>query len=140
MHKALLDTDILSEVVKGRSPVISAAVKAYISTFGHFGLSVVSVLEVVKGYRRRGRDQKIRDFLVLVATQEVFAVYTSTAVLAGQIQGDLERTGQTIGRSDPMIAATAIEHGLTLVTGNTAHFARIAALDYSLALDDWRTP
>jgi len=37
-----------------------------------------------------------------------------------------------------MIAAIAIENGLTLVTGNTAHYARISALGYQLKLDNWR--
>ena len=37
-----------------------------------------------------------------------------------------------------MIAATAIEHALVLVTGNVEHFARIQSLGYPLALDNWR--
>jgi predicted nucleic acid-binding protein len=61
-----------------------------------------------------------------------------TAELAGWIYGDLERTGQTIGRADPMIAAIALQHGLSLVTGNQAHFRRIAALGYPLKLENWR--
>jgi len=37
-----------------------------------------------------------------------------------------------------MIAAIAIENGLTLVTGNTAHYQYIQQLGYSLKLDNWR--
>jgi hypothetical protein len=33
----------------------------------------------------------------------------------------LDRTGQPIGKADPMIAAIALQHSLELVTGNTAH-------------------
>ncbi len=62
----------------------------------------------------------------------------STAELAGKIDGDLLKSGQPIGRADPMIAATAIEYALVLVTGNFEHFARIQALGYPLALDNWR--
>jgi len=47
--------------------------------------------------------------------------------------------GQPIGTADPMIAAIAIEHGLQLVTGNTAHFQRIQRLGYPLTLANWRT-
>ena len=38
--------------------------------------------------------------------------------------------------TDALIAATAIEEGLTLITGNTAHFSRIGGL----ALDCWANP
>jgi predicted nucleic acid-binding protein len=37
-----------------------------------------------------------------------------------------------------MIAAVAIRHGLTLVTGNTAHYERIQRLGYLLTLENWR--
>jgi tRNA(fMet)-specific endonuclease VapC len=36
------------------------------------------------------------------------------------------------------IAAIALEHGLELVTGNTAHFQRVQQLGYPLTLANWR--
>jgi tRNA(fMet)-specific endonuclease VapC len=39
-----------------------------------------------------------------------------------------------IGGNDMMIAATALAHGLTLVTHNTGEFGRIAGLQ----LEDWQ--
>jgi tRNA(fMet)-specific endonuclease VapC len=54
--------------------------------------------------------------------------------LAGRITGDLDRIGQPIGRVDLMIAAIAIDQGLELVTGNTAHYRRIQQLGYPLTL------
>ena len=59
------------------------------------------------------------------------------AELAGRIAGDLDRTGQTIGKADPMIAA-ALQHGLEMVMGNTAHYQRIQQLGYPLTLINWR--
>ncbi|HXF53040.1 MAG TPA: hypothetical protein VNK52_02845, partial [Hyphomicrobiaceae bacterium] len=38
--------------------------------------------------------------------------------------------------ADLIIAATAPEHGLTLVTGNSAHFSWIPGL----TVEDWRQP
>jgi tRNA(fMet)-specific endonuclease VapC len=61
-----------------------------------------------------------------------------SSLLAGRIHGDLLRTGQTIGRADPLIAAITISQDLTLVTGNTEHFQRIIDLGYPLRLDSWR--
>jgi predicted nucleic acid-binding protein len=63
---------------------------------------------------------------------------TSAAELAGRITGDLDRVGQPIGRADPMIAAIAIDQGLELVTGNTAHYQRLQQLGYQLTLVNWR--
>jgi tRNA(fMet)-specific endonuclease VapC len=60
------------------------------------------------------------------------------AIVAGRIYGELEKTGQTVGRADPLIAGIAIMRNLMLVTGNTKHFERIAALRFPLLLDDWR--
>ena len=51
---------------------------------------------------------------------------------------DLDGTGQGIGLADPMIAAIALNQGLELVTGNTAHFQRIQRLGYPLTLVNWR--
>lgn len=63
---------------------------------------------------------------------------TEVAVLAGAIYAELERSGQPIGRADPLIAATASVHGLTLVTGNVAHYARIPELGFPLDIANWR--
>ena len=45
-----------------------------------------------------------------------------------RIRGRLRATGQTIGDTDILIAATAIEHDLTLVTRNRRHYDRIPDL------------
>ncbi len=37
-----------------------------------------------------------------------------------------------------MVAAIALRHDLTLITGNLSHFERIASLGYPLRLDNWR--
>ena len=69
---------------------------------------------------------------------ELLTLDLSSAESAGRIYADLERTGQPIGRADPMIAAVAIQQGLTLVTGNLSHYQRIKDLGYELKLDNWR--
>jgi predicted nucleic acid-binding protein len=38
-----------------------------------------------------------------------------------------------------MIAAIALQHGLTLITGNTTHYERIRTLGYALNIANWRT-
>jgi predicted nucleic acid-binding protein len=73
-----------------------------------------------------------------LSSVEILPLGSEEAILAGRVYGDLERVGQPIGRADPMIAAVAIAHGLTLATGNEEHYERIRAAGYHLVLDNWR--
>jgi tRNA(fMet)-specific endonuclease VapC len=73
-----------------------------------------------------------------LASEEVLALDREAASIAGRIYGELERTGQTIGRLDPLIAAIAIHHDLELVTGNEKHFERVVSLGFPLRLGNWR--
>ena len=50
------------------------------------------------------------------------------ALRAGMLQASLERAGRIIGAEDMQIAATALQHGLTLGTRNTRHFERVQGL------------
>ena len=51
-----------------------------------------------------------------------------TLRIFGEIRGLLRRQGNIIGDNDLLIAATALRHGLTLVTRNRRHFDRIPDL------------
>jgi tRNA(fMet)-specific endonuclease VapC len=50
-----------------------------------------------------------------------------------RIRHYLEKQEQMIGGNDLMIAATALAHGLTLVTHNTEEFSRVPGLQW----EDW---
>lgn len=118
MDKALLDTDIISEIFKRIDRRVADRATIYRHAFGCYTLSVITVLEVVKSWHKLDRQG---------------------AELAGRIYADLELTGQPIGLADAMIAATALQHNLMLVPGNISHSQRIQRLGSSLQLDNWRT-
>jgi tRNA(fMet)-specific endonuclease VapC len=138
VNKSLVDTDTLSGISKAYDQELLATAERYVATYGYYTFSSVTVMEVVRGYHLAGRLEKLSEFLASLADHEVLAFSESTAELAGKIDADLLRTGQPIGRADPMIAATAIEHALVLITGNVKHFERIQALGYPLRLENWR--
>ncbi len=138
MNKSLLDTDTLSGINKAQDRQLFVTADRYLATFGSFTFSSVTVMEVVRGYFLAARMERLASFLDSLVDHEVLAFTTATADLAGRIDADLLRSGLPIGRADPMIAATALEHDLVLVTGNTKHFERIQSLGYPLRLDDWR--
>ncbi len=138
MNKALLDTDTYSEVLKAVNPTVVQNAASYRQQYGMYSVSVVSVMEIVYGLQRMQKHRRLQNFLAAVVQEEVISFEYPAAELAGRISGDLDRTGQTIGKADPMIAAIALQHGLGLVTGNTSHYQRIQQLGYPLTLTNWR--
>jgi tRNA(fMet)-specific endonuclease VapC len=138
VNKALLDTDIYSEVLKAKNPTVAQNAAIYRQQHGVYTVSVITVMEVVQGFHRVQNARRLLNFLKAVALEHVIVFDQPSAELAGRISGDLEGTGQSIGLADPMIAAVALEHGLELATGNTAHFQRIQQLGYPLTLANWR--
>jgi tRNA(fMet)-specific endonuclease VapC len=140
MHSVLLDTDIFSDILKGRNGTILAREKACVAQGESYALSVITVMEIIKGLHKAGREDRIQMLLAGFRAAEVLTVDLRSAELAGRICGDLERAGQTVGFADPIIAAIAMRHNLTLVTGNVSHYQRIREMGYSLRLDNWRNP
>ena len=138
MRTALLDTDIFSEVLKGKDDKVRQREVAYRAQAGRLTISTVTVMEVVKGLHRRGRELDIAGFLSGLRSVDVVGIDVDIAALAGRIYADLERAGRPIGRADPLIAASAIIRNCDLVTGNVAHFEAIRAVGYTLVIDNWR--
>ena len=58
---------------------------------------------------------------------------STIADVAAEIRANLSATGNSIGPYDLQIAATALAHGLILVTHNVAEFSRVP----NLRIEDW---
>jgi tRNA(fMet)-specific endonuclease VapC len=104
MEKTLLDTDIFSEVLKKKHLQIVEKAQQYYKQFGRYTISTITVLEIVKGFHKINRENDIQMLLPKLLTSELVTLTIKSAELAGRIYADLERTGQPIGRADPMIA------------------------------------
>jgi predicted nucleic acid-binding protein len=138
LNKALIDTDIFSEMTKGVDQTVAANARAYRTAFGHYTISAVTLMEMIRGYQKKQASRQLQIFLAGIVTEEVIPFDQPAAELAGKIAGELEHVGRPIGVADPMIAAIAITHGLELVTGNTTHFQRVQQIGYPLVLVNWR--
>jgi predicted nucleic acid-binding protein len=138
-HGPLLDTDIRSEIGKGIDPTVAGHAAAYLAAFGRYTLSVVTVMEVIRGLEKRQSVRRLAAFRAALPSMEVLP-FAGAADLAGRIAAELNRIGQPIGLADTMIAAIALEHGLELVTGNTSDFQRVQQLGYPIVLSNWRLP
>jgi tRNA(fMet)-specific endonuclease VapC len=101
MSRALLDTDILSEVLKNHDAVVVREAEAYLAKYGEFTVSVVSVMEIAYGLHRAVRTKQLRDFEdTLRRTCNVIPFEAEAALLAGRIEADLERAGTPIDAPD----------------------------------------
>ncbi|MBV9407073.1 MAG: PIN domain-containing protein [Acidobacteriaceae bacterium] len=57
--------------------------------------------------------------------KRILPVTIEIADRCGEFDGQSHLQGTPLNTADGLIAATAVEHGLTLVTRNTKHFARL---------------
>ncbi|HKY35343.1 MAG TPA: PIN domain-containing protein [Polyangiaceae bacterium] len=139
MNKGVLDTDTLSEIMKGKHSGVSAKAAAYVREHERLTISSVSVAEVVFGLRRKGREEMLAGFEESLKEWDVLPFDDAAARTAGRINAALERQGLIIGLPDVMIAAIALCHGLAVVTGNVKHFEYVQSVGYELTIDNWRT-
>ena len=70
---------------------------------------------------------------MLTLLQKV-TVDSDVAATAALLRADLRKQGLPVGPYDLLIAATALTHGLTVVTHNTLEFSRVEGLN----LEDWQ--
>jgi tRNA(fMet)-specific endonuclease VapC len=138
MDKALIDTDIWLEIMRGAHPGVRARANAYWAAHGTFTLSVITVAEVVRGLVRRQRVDLLAQWRADVERLEILPLDYATGELAGELYARLDLAGVPIGRLDPLIAATALRHQLVLVTGNVRHYARVVEVGYPLRVENWR--
>ncbi len=63
MDKVLLDTDIFSEILKGVNSQVASRSSAYLAVLGRYSISVITVMEIVKGFHKVQRESRINTFL-----------------------------------------------------------------------------
>ena len=122
----LIDTDWAIHHLNGNTAVIERLEALH--PVG-LGLSVVALAELYEGvhYSRdpEESERKLNDFLDSVS---IVGLDEETARIFGRERGRLRRAGEIIGDMDLLIAATALQYDLTLLTNNRRHFERIDGL------------
>lgn len=138
MRQVLLDTDICSEIMRGRNPEVMANLTRYRTAHAKLTISVVTVVEISFGLRRVNRLAQLRSFADQLSEFDLLTLDDQAALVAGNIMGELQARGAVIGWADTLIASIAIKNDLPVATGNTRHYDRVRQCGYPLALFDWR--
>ena len=127
MARYLADTDWVIEYLNK-----NAQVRERLDAYRDEGVcvSTISVGELIDGAHgaanpNQGLD-RLRDFLS--GAESVLPVVTETAEFFGRERHRLRQLGFTIGDLDLFIAATCLQHDLTLLTNNRRHFEMVQGL------------
>ncbi|MBW1921630.1 MAG: type II toxin-antitoxin system VapC family toxin [Deltaproteobacteria bacterium] len=125
MKRMLIDTNIYSYALMGDESVIELLREA-----DEIGFSVVSIGELLVGFKLGGKEQKNRKELEQFLDSPRVVVYPvdeSTADFYAQILCNLRQIGKPVPTNDIWIAASAFQHGLKLLTRDS-HFQWIPGL------------
>lgn len=127
----LVDTNVISEVLRPLPDPQVAAWSQLISK-EHLYLSVVSFGEIRKGLtimpvgaRRSQLEAAIDGLIPSWFAGRILPVSQTIAERWGVLEGQRQLMGRPLHVPDAQIAATALEHGLTLVTRNEKDFEEL---------------
>jgi tRNA(fMet)-specific endonuclease VapC len=131
----LIDTDWVIEHLRGRRPVTQRL--RQLEEQG-LAISVITLAELWEGvyYSRdparsqAGLEEFVSGVAVLGLDEEICRRF-------GRLRGSLRKQGKLIGDFDLLIAGSALEHQLTLLTNNRRHFENIEELRIE-TLPDWK--
>ncbi len=124
----LLDTNVISELTRPRTePRVQQWVAA--QEFGTLFISVVSLGEMEKGFttmsdlpKRARLETWLEQQLAELFRGQVLPLTQAIAKRWGVFDGLRQMAGRPLAVPDGMIAATAFEHDLTVVTRNDKDF------------------
>lgn len=128
----LLDTNICIYIIRNHPPQVIDRIKS--CGVGDVAVSAITLAELEYGAAKSSRpDQNREALLVFASPLEILPFDDNAALHYGDIRTYLERSGQSIGAMDMLIAAHARSIPLTLVTNNTREFSRVP----NLLVENW---
>jgi len=138
--RVLLDTCVLSELQR---PQGSPQVRAQVEDLDpeQLYLSVITIGELSKGIARlpiSARKRQLSSWLMGLEQrfgEQILPIDTEVARRWGELTARAQSEGVPTPVSDGLIAATALRHGLHVMTRNTRHFAASGVA----IIDPWET-
>lgn len=120
----IVDTDVLIWASRGNARAVEI-----LDEHAGFFISVVTYAEILQGARDRN---EVRSFQKALRFWRAKTLHISEPI-SQRAMFLVERyaLSHSVNLSDALIAATAIQHGETLMTGNRKHYSVIPDLDIS---------
>jgi tRNA(fMet)-specific endonuclease VapC len=125
MRRLLIDTNIYSYALRGDDGVVEVLRKSE-----QIGISVISIGELLSGFKGGGREKKNREELEIFLDSPRVVVYPvdeDTSEFYAEIINNLREIGKPVPTNDVWIAAIAFQNGLKLYTKDI-HFKTIPGL------------
>ena len=127
-----LDTNACIMHLRGRHPQLSGRWRKQRAE--DIAIPLTTYAELLVGAEKSSQPERVlRQIETLLEAHEIVEINEEVAEHYARIRADLEIRGVVIGGNNLWIAATALAHGATLVTNNTAEFSRVPGLQ----LEDW---
>lgn len=128
--KYLLDSNIFIELLRGNVDVANSIITAGEDACA---MSVITLYELSYGaFHSKHPEREMEKVNTLASIYEVLPL-PIPAITYAEIQEELTSKGMRIDNYDLLIATTAIDNNLTLVTDNLKHFKRIDSLN----IENW---
>ncbi len=128
MRPALVDTDILSEFLRGTEIVVDNA-KKYLENYDSINFSIITYYEILNGLLYKDARKQLKRFSDFAELNKILPLTLSATRQAAEIHANLRKKGEPIGHTDCLIAGIALTNNLHLVTNNIDHFKRIEGLE-----------
>lgn len=138
MTKVLLDTDILSEYLKGHDSIVARRAAIYARQFEVFTFTSVTVHEIAFGLEFKNASAQLVKALAWLRRNEEITPVAEDFLNAAMVKAQARRQGNILELTDCLIASVAIRLGMPLVTGNTNDFRAIQMTGAKLELENWR--
>ena len=93
----------------------------------------LSRYEILRGLKAKRATRQAETFDLFCEKNIILPLTDEIVVKAAEIYAHLRERGELIGDADILIAASALAHGMGVVTNNESHFRRIT----DLQVDNW---
>jgi tRNA(fMet)-specific endonuclease VapC len=138
MRKSILDTDVLSEYLKGHNKNVVIHAERYAQEHGVFTFSSVTVYEIVYGLELKAAVNQLKKVLNWLSQNEEITPNAADYLMAATLKASARKAGSILELPDCLIAAIAVRLQRPLVTGNTEDFRAIQRAGANLDLENWR--
>jgi tRNA(fMet)-specific endonuclease VapC len=121
-----LDTDVLIEILDKKSEKGAKALKQILQSEEEICTTVINIHEILYGLHKY--EKPVKEILLL----PILNYMKKDAVFSSKIELEAEESGNSIRRTDAMIAAIAINNGAAIYTFDLKHFGPLKILGLKL--------